>query len=282
MNTIKQKRVLLIIVLIMVAVLVFVILITGAKPRNEDSPNREDSEINSPAVDIQNDADLEAPLDRDEQSSETEEDYVQILNSKYELENIIGFDAILPELYQQVKEKESQGKSTEVACEEAIESILERESMYWYASNKGFTATDAEIQACMDDIITVLDVAVNGEEIKSVCDSMGILFEDIIHASYLTYMRSIVNKKYYDHEKELYMAQNDADTELTDTDQANQTWLEHWKSIKANIWAAYKESAEYELMKNDLSAAATLIRENNDIVNEIINGQSLESIARFP
>jgi hypothetical protein len=35
-------------------------------------------------------------------------------------------------------------------------------------------------------------------------------------------------------------------------------------------------------MKNDLSAAATLIRENNDIVNEIINGQSVESIARFP
>ncbi|MDR3305271.1 MAG: hypothetical protein LBS85_04455 [Clostridiales Family XIII bacterium] len=89
----------------------------------------------------------------DAENREILERTLQTLGTKFELQKIMGKDAVLPELYQFVSDREIQETSADAAIEEAIASIIERESLYWYSSNMGFTVSDEHITAQMDAVL---------------------------------------------------------------------------------------------------------------------------------
>jgi hypothetical protein len=287
MNIFNRKKILLPLILLVIAIIAVVAVIFVNISRGSSFPNDENPGTSPPNTTMQSDED-EGESDNldgfssslsDSQITKGMEIYVQVLNTNFELQTILGKDAVLPMLYQRVAERRVQEISTDTACEEASASIIEDEALYWYAGNMGFDATDEEVVTMIDQIIVDSKKADNFALIEKACNNTGVSFDNTVRASYLTYQRSIATGKYYSYLMEQYMRQNNLDEKPTL--RQDEAWTAYWDDITANAIAAYKETEKYVQLEQSLSAEAARIKENDDIIANIKNSD-LSAVNRFP
>jgi hypothetical protein len=128
-----------------------------------------------------------------------------ILKEVKDLVDVLGNDAVLPNVYGICESIMQEGFSETEALEIAEETIIEKEALYQYAVEQGFGISDEEFNIMMDDEIQMFISAVEYPSIQAICQEIGVEFEDAIRANSIEYMRNWVTGRYYGFLQDNYM-----------------------------------------------------------------------------
>jgi hypothetical protein len=209
-------------------------------------------------------------FDLNEYSEKNLNEYTQILKEQVEMQEEIGKEALLPELYRIEKGNEIMGESENSSINNSVDYLLEREALYNYAVSKGYKVNDDEVNNAIKAEITDAKSASNYQEIEKACETAGVSFEETMYANFATKQSGLTIDKLYADERAKFLSKNEITDIPVDSDYETE-WNSLWDKITEKAVKAFKKTVEYNETKDILKENADIIKNSVDIV-ETVNG----------
>jgi hypothetical protein len=192
------------------------------------------------------------------------EEYAKVVSNQIKLQEKAGVNAVLPELYRNVKSREIMGKTEDVALKSAVEYFLEREALYHYATAQGHDMSDKEVNDFIESQLALAVTAENYDEITEYLAAEGVTLEDSMRADSNMIKINFTIEKLYSAEQDKFLEKYGVKSMAEDEDLYDE-WDEYWDKVSEKAMKIFKKTSKYKVAKNLLEENADIIKSSADI-----------------
>lgn len=134
------------------------------------------------------------------------------------------------------------GSSREMAEEQAVQHLKEYEALYQEAIKNGYTVTDDEVRAYIEELKQMVEIADNKEDVKEVINQFE-SEEDYWEYEFTVYQKSLPIQKYVKAMEQDFANLTGVDIHSSD---GNERWRENFEDLKRKL----VEAENFSLVEN--------------------------------
>lgn len=198
------------------------------------------------------------------EDNDTLGEFVRIQCEAGEIDENLGDNTVLSEVYDGIESRILSGESTAEAERNAKNDLLLREATYCYAINQGFALSPDELENKFDIFISDMKSAEEYDEIEKYYAANHQTLEDNIYANYHFYETKFVISELYSFYQKKY---GDGDSFFYG--KSYETWDEYWAEVQNVALHDFKQTNDYAVLKEATNDAISTIEDGG--VEEIIS-----------
>ena len=185
------------------------------------------------------------------------ESFAALQVEKSDLQDKLGPNSIYPEFRINVEEEKLLDKSQAEAISETENELLEKEALYWYATNHGIQLSDEETQQRIEAAITDAKTAENYDEVAEACKAAGTTFEATMRENKETYKKEYIINDLYNAKLATF---NEGEKQLSE--EKLSAWEAYWDDFVKTTVSEYEKTKNFAILDKAISKNKVLIQKD--------------------